>query len=75
MSQDKIEGLLSLFPYDPSIITEEMVADRMEILPLMNSQVLASMAIPNMEKDLPKSNIPFSLSGELMINLFLSQVQ
>ena len=58
MSQDKIEGLLSLFPYDPSIISEEMVADRMEILPLMNSQVLASMAIPNMEKDLSKIKHP-----------------
>ena len=54
MSQEKIEGLLSLFPHDPTIITEEMVADRMEILPLMNSQVLASMTIPNMEKDLSK---------------------
>ena len=58
MSQEKIEGLLSLFPHDPSIITEEMVADRMEILPLMNSQVLASMTIPNMEKDLSKIKHP-----------------
>jgi 4,5:9,10-diseco-3-hydroxy-5,9,17-trioxoandrosta-1(10),2-diene-4-oate hydrolase len=52
MNQEKIEGLLSLFPYDSSIINDEMVAERMEILPLMNSQVLASMEIPNMEKDL-----------------------
>jgi 4,5:9,10-diseco-3-hydroxy-5,9,17-trioxoandrosta-1(10),2-diene-4-oate hydrolase len=52
MSQEKVEGLLELFPYDPSIITKEMVDDRMEILPLMNSQVLATMDIPNMEKDL-----------------------
>jgi 4,5:9,10-diseco-3-hydroxy-5,9,17-trioxoandrosta-1(10),2-diene-4-oate hydrolase len=52
MNQEKIEGLLGLFPYDASIITEEMVQERMEILPLMNSQVLATMAIPNMENDL-----------------------
>ena len=58
MNQEKIEGLLSLFPYDPSIINDEMVSERMEILPLMNSQVLASMEIPNMEKDLVKINHP-----------------
>jgi 4,5:9,10-diseco-3-hydroxy-5,9,17-trioxoandrosta-1(10),2-diene-4-oate hydrolase len=58
MNQEKIEGLLALFPYDPSIINDEMVAERMEILPLMNSQVLASMEIPNMEKDLVKINHP-----------------
>jgi 4,5:9,10-diseco-3-hydroxy-5,9,17-trioxoandrosta-1(10),2-diene-4-oate hydrolase len=52
MNQEKIEGLLELFPFDPSIITKEMVDERMEILPLMNSQVLATMAIPNMENDL-----------------------
>lgn len=52
MNQEKIEGLLGLFPYDASIVTEEMVQERMEILPLMNSQVLATMAIPNMENDL-----------------------
>ena len=58
MNQEKIEGLLSLFPYDSSIISDEMVSDRMEILPLMNSQVLASMTIPNMEKDLSKIQHP-----------------
>ena len=42
MSQEKVEGLLELFPYDPSIITKEMVDDRMEILPLMNSQVFGN---------------------------------
>lgn len=52
MNQEKIEGLLALFPYDASIVTEEMVQERMEILPLMNSQVLATMAIPNMEEQL-----------------------
>ena len=58
MNQEKIEGLLSLFPYDSSIISDEMVSDRMEILPLMNSQVLASMTIPNMEKDLSRIQHP-----------------
>ena len=43
MNQEKIEGLLKLFPYDSSIITDEMIEDRMQILPLMNPQVLASM--------------------------------
>ncbi|KRO34676.1 MAG: hypothetical protein ABS21_03345 [SAR86 cluster bacterium BACL1 MAG-121105-bin34] len=52
MNQEKIEGLLALFPYDASIVTDEMVQERMEILPLMNSQVLATMAIPNMEEQL-----------------------
>ena len=41
-----------------SIISDEMVSDRMEILPLMNSQVLASMTIPNMEKDLSSIQHP-----------------
>ena len=58
MNQDKIEGLLALFPYDASIVTEEMIQERMEILPLMNSQVLATMAIPNMEDDLHKLTQP-----------------
>tara|TARA_B100000767_G_scaffold22788_1_gene20281 strand:+ start:422 stop:1231 length:810 start_codon:yes stop_codon:yes gene_type:complete len=52
MDQSKIEGLLELFPYDKSLVTEEMVEDRMQILPLMNTQVMATMDIPNMEKDL-----------------------
>ncbi len=52
MNQEKIEGLLALFPYDASIVTDEMVQERMKILPLMNSQVLATMAIPNMEEQL-----------------------
>jgi len=58
MNQDKIEGLLALFPYDASIVTEEMIQERMEILPLMNSQVLATMVIPNMENDLHKLTQP-----------------
>ena len=66
MNQEKIEGLLSLFPYDSSIISDEMVSDRMEILPLMNSQVLASMTIPNMEKDL--SRIPHPILAFWGIN-------
>lgn len=41
-----------------------MVAERMEILPLMNSQVLASMEIPNMEKDLVKINHPILAFGD-----------
>jgi 4,5:9,10-diseco-3-hydroxy-5,9,17-trioxoandrosta-1(10),2-diene-4-oate hydrolase len=53
MDQEKIEGLLELFPYDQSIITREMVDERMEILPLMNPQVMATMDIPNMESKLP----------------------
>ena len=53
MDQEKIEGLLELFPYDKSIINSEMVDDRMEILPLMNTQVMATMDIPNMESKLP----------------------
>ena len=53
MDQEKIEGLLELFPYDQSIITREMVDERMEILPLMNTQVMATMDIPNMESKLP----------------------
>ena len=58
MNQEKIEGLLALFPYDSSLVTKEMVQERMEILPLMNSQVLATMAIPNMEDDLHKLTQP-----------------
>ena len=52
MDQEKIEGLLELFPYDNSIISKEMIEERMEILPLMNTQVMASMDIPNMESQL-----------------------
>ena len=52
MNQTKIEGLLELFPYDASIISNEMVQERMQILPLMNRQVMATMDIPNMEEDL-----------------------
>ena len=50
----------------PQLLTDEMVAERMEILPLMNSQVLASMEIPNMEKDLVKiqSSNPCFLGDE-----------
>ena len=53
MDQEKIEGLLALFPYDNSIVSKEMIDERMEILPLMNSQVMATMDIPNMESELP----------------------
>ena len=28
MNQDKIEGLLALFPYDASIVTEEMIQEK-----------------------------------------------
>ena len=31
------------------LLAEEMIEERMEILPLMNTQVMASMDIPNME--------------------------
>ena len=58
MDQKKIEGLLELFPYDSSIVTKEMIDERMEILPLMNSQVMATMDIPNMESDLSKITQP-----------------
>ena len=53
MDQEKIEGLLALFPYDSSIVSKEMIDERMEILPLMNPQVMATMDIPNMESKLP----------------------
>ena len=58
MDQEKIEGLLELFPYDKSIVTKEMIDERMEILPLMNAQVMATMDIPNMELDLPSITQP-----------------
>ena len=58
MDQEKIEGLLELFPYDKSIISKEMVDERMEILPLMNTQVMASMDIPNMESELSSITQP-----------------
>ena len=58
MDQEKIEGLLELFPYDKSIISKEMVDERMEILPLMNTQVMATMDIPNMESELPSITQP-----------------
>ena len=58
MDQEKIEGLLELFPFDKSIITQEMIDERMEILPLMNAQVMATMDIPNMETDLPSITQP-----------------
>ena len=58
MDQKKIEGLLELFPFDSSIVTKEMIDERMEILPLMNSQVMATMDIPNMESDLSKITQP-----------------
>ena len=58
MDQEKIEGLLALFPYDSSIISKEMVDERMEILPLMNPQVMATMDIPNMESELPSITQP-----------------
>ena len=58
MDQEKIEGLLELFPYDKSIISKEMVDERMEILPLMNTQVMATMDIPNMESELSSITQP-----------------
>jgi 4,5:9,10-diseco-3-hydroxy-5,9,17-trioxoandrosta-1(10),2-diene-4-oate hydrolase len=58
MDQEKIEGLLALFPYDSSIISKEMIDERMEILPLMNPQVMATMDIPNMESELPSITQP-----------------
>ena len=35
MNQEKIEGLLTFFPYDPSYVTKDIIEDKMEILPLM----------------------------------------
>ena len=58
MDQSKIEGLLELFPFDASIVNEEMIQERMQILPLMNTQVMATMDIPNMENDLHLLNQP-----------------
>ena len=58
MDQEKIEGLLELFPFDKSIISKEMIEDRMEILPLMNTQVMATMDIPNMESKLSSIHQP-----------------
>ena len=58
MNQEKIEGLLKLFPYDPSFVTKDIIEDRMEILPLMNQQVLASMDIPNLSEKLKNNQTP-----------------
>jgi len=58
MDQSKIEGLLELFPFDSSIVNDEMIEDRMQILPLMNTQVMATMDIPNMESQLPSITQP-----------------
>tara|TARA_B100000579_G_scaffold433444_1_gene452209 strand:+ start:284 stop:1093 length:810 start_codon:yes stop_codon:yes gene_type:complete len=58
MDQEKIEGLLELFPFEKSIISKEMIEDRMEILPLMNTQVMATMDIPNMESKLSSIHQP-----------------
>ena len=64
MDQKKIEGLLELFPFDSSNDTKEKIDERMEILPLMNSQVMATMDIPNMESDLSKITQPVLAFGE-----------
>lgn len=58
MNSEKIEGLLKLFPYDPTIVTQEMIQDRLEILPLMNQQVLATMQIPNLTNRLHEIQAP-----------------
>ncbi len=58
MNQEKIEGLLRLFPYNSDLVTSDLVEDRMEILPLMNQQVLATMDIPNLCADLKDNNVP-----------------
>lgn len=58
MTPEKIKGLLKLFPYNPEIVTQQMIDDRLEILPLMNQQVLASMRIPNLTDRLNEIKAP-----------------
>lgn len=58
MTPEKVKGLLKLFPYNSEIVTQQMIDDRLEVLPLMNQQVLASMQIPNLTKHLQEVRVP-----------------
>ena len=64
MDQEKIEGLLDLFPNDKSIVTKEMIEERMEILPLMNAQVMATMDIPGIRSSINYSACACFLGNE-----------
>jgi 4,5:9,10-diseco-3-hydroxy-5,9,17-trioxoandrosta-1(10),2-diene-4-oate hydrolase len=44
--------------YNSEIVTQQMIDDRLEVLPLMNQQVLASMQIPNLTKQLQEVRVP-----------------
>ena len=57
-TKEVLGELLKLLVFDPKHITEQLVNERWEILQRQNSQVLASMQIPNLRDRLPEISVP-----------------
>ena len=57
-TQDVLAKLLELLVYDPVHVTEQLVSERWHVLQQQNSQVLATMDIPNQTKNLSTITCP-----------------
>ncbi|NHN36458.1 alpha/beta fold hydrolase [Pseudomaricurvus alcaniphilus] len=57
-TRDVLRQLLQLLVYDPTLVTEQLVAERWQILQLQNPQVLATMQVPNLSGRLPELQCP-----------------
>ena len=57
-TQEVLADLLTLLVYDPVHVTQQLVAERWTVLQQQNSQVLASMDIPNQTENLAKIQCP-----------------
>lgn len=57
-TKEVLGELLKLLVFNPKHITEQLVNERWEILQMQNSQVLASMQIPNLSDRLPEISVP-----------------
>ena len=57
-TRDVLKELLGLLVYDVSIVDDQLVDERWQILQTQNSQVLASMSIPNLDNRLAEIRCP-----------------
>lgn len=58
LTPDSMRKLLSLQLYDPKLVSEELVAERVAICALQPRSVLATMRVPNMTGRLPDIRCP-----------------
>lgn len=64
LTRESLRGVFALQLYDPSLITDELLDERLEIARLQPRRVLASMQVPHLAPSLPALGCPlFALWG------------